>query len=107
MALDAQRTDEAARAIERLLALVPRSVTGLGLLAELHLTQGDPAGALAALDRALAVAPDDLNLLNNRAGLRLRTGDVAGASTDAERMVSLRPEDPGPRILRAEILAAI
>lgn len=119
----AGRTDEAARAFERAVALAPNQASALWNLSELleskdrdrsddlliqavesglpngaerllgRVRQSDPDRRLRLLDRALAVRPDEPKLWLARGQTRFERKDCRPALTDFEKAASLAPTE--------------
>jgi len=107
MRLAAARHDEAAigRAVERALAVDPRSTTALVMKARLLTAKGDRAGALAALGAAVASgAPDAYQARLERADLLIAAGQDAKAKEDVDAALAARPGSAQGTYLRTVLL---
>lgn len=85
------RLEEAASALEAVLALSPEDPDALQLMGMLLRRRGDPAAAEHHLRRSLRVAPQQPHVHNNLGNLLLERGDVAAAAESYAHAVALAP----------------
>ena len=83
---------DAARALDRGLALAPAHAVLLHLRARVQADRGLPA--VAHYDRAQAAAPSDAQVALGRAAAILASGDTAAAHRAFEAIVAVHPTDP-------------
>lgn len=99
--------DEAARAIDALLAESPESPRWLTLQGRSRLRAGDLAGAVESFDQALALAPTSTDALVGRAdALARRDGPAAGLEV-LDPYLKDAPDDPAARLLRGQLRFAL
>ena len=79
------RSQDAERALDRLLLLEPDNAEALALLAQLQAERGDRAAAQASLTRLRAVRPDDPRIAAAEQAIRLGSIDPAGLA-EARRL---------------------
>jgi len=104
-AFEAQRFDDAARALEEELRLHPDNELAWQRLCAIRLEQERSEEARAAASGALAVAPDAVPALVCRGAGALREGDLAAAVRDFGRASALRPESGRARVWLASAQA--
>src|SRR6185295_1726716 len=91
MASDDNRTEEARRALEKVLQLDAKSPTALRQLGELQFQAGDFAKAAEHLKQAREVRPEDSTAAFYEGQAREKTGDFAGARDALEASLKLTP----------------
>jgi protein O-GlcNAc transferase len=82
---------EAARELERALAIAPGDADGWLAYAQVCVQLARPADALAAVRNALTISPLDAQLNAVSAGVTLAAGDVGAALANARRATQLDP----------------
>lgn len=87
----AGHTDEAAAALQRLIALEPEFAYARHQLGVVLLDGGDPAAAIAALQEALRLEPAALTARKDLALARKAAGDVAGARAELDAALRTDP----------------
>jgi tetratricopeptide (TPR) repeat protein len=107
MASDDNRTEEARRALERVLHLDSRSPTALRQLGELELHSGDYAKAAEHLKQAREVRPEDSTAAFYEGQARQKTGDFAGAREALEASLKLTPGQFPARLLLGQVYLAL
>jgi arylsulfatase A-like enzyme len=103
MASDDNRTDEAQRALEKVLQLDAKSPTALRQLGELELKAGDYAKAAEHLKQARMVRPEDSTAAFYEGQAREKTGDFAGARDALEASLKLTPGQFPARLLLGQV----
>lgn len=103
MASEDNRPAEARKALESVLALDPKSPTGLRQLGELELQAGDYAQAAQNLKSAVAVRPDDATAAFHAGQALLKAGDLAGARDALETSLKLVPGQFQARLLLGRV----
>lgn len=103
MASEDNRPTEARKALESVLALDPKSPTGLRQLGELELQAGDYAQAARHLKSAVAVRPDDATASFHAGQALLKAGDTAGARDALETSLKLVPGQFQARLLLGQV----
>jgi choline-sulfatase len=91
LASDDNRSDEARRALEKVLQLDPKSPTALRQLGELELQAGDYNKAADHLKQAREVRPEDATAALYEGQARQKIGDLAGARDALEASLKLMP----------------
>jgi choline-sulfatase len=91
IASDDNRSDEARRALEKVLQLDPKSPTALRQLGELELQAGDYNKAADHLKQAREVRPEDATAALYEGQARQKIGDLAGARDALEASLKLMP----------------
>jgi O-antigen ligase len=96
MLLREQRSNDAARAARRALAIEPYAPNAWTALAAADLAAGDPATARRDADQALRLLADDPFALDVRARAATQEGDETAAEVDRShlRALATRSEDP-------------
>lgn len=90
-----------AEALERIVALEPRSVLALVRLAETALRAGHAAQSAALATRALGIAADDIDALRVHDAACCAAGNLELASKSYQKLQKLAPAEPAPRPLGA------
>jgi choline-sulfatase len=103
MASDDDRSDDARRALEKVLQLDPKSPTALRQLGELELQAGDYGKAAKHLKQAREVRPDDVTAALYEGQAREKTGDLAGARDALEASLKLTPGQFPARLLLGQV----
>ena len=103
MASDDNRSDEARRALEKVLQLDPKSPTALRQLGELELQAGDYNKAAGHLERAREARPEDATAAFYEGQARQKIGDLAGARDALEASLKLTPGQFPARLLLGQI----
>jgi choline-sulfatase len=103
MASDDNRSDEARRALEKVLQLDPKSPTALRQLGELELQAGDYSKAAEHLKQAREVRPGDATAAFYEGQARQKTGDLAGARDALEASLKLTPGQFPARLLLGQV----
>jgi choline-sulfatase len=103
MASDDNRTDEARRALEKVLQLDPKSPTALRQLGELELQAGDYNKAAEHLKQAREVRPEDATAAFYEGQARQKTGDLAGSRDALEASLKLTPGQFPARLLLGQV----
>lgn len=106
-AFEAGRLDDAERAFEASLALVPGRPSTLANLGAVRVRLGQPARALESLDAALAAAPGDVDALAHRADALARLGRHAEALAAFDRVLERAPDHPAAALRRAVLLGLL
>jgi choline-sulfatase len=107
MASDDNRTDEARRALEKVLQLDAKSPTALRQLGELELHAGDYAKAAEHLKQAREVRPEDSTAAFYEGQAREKTGDFAGARDALEASLKLTPGQFPARLLLGQVYLSL
>jgi arylsulfatase A-like enzyme/Tfp pilus assembly protein PilF len=107
LASDDNRPDAARAALEKVLALDPKSPTALRQLGELELDAGNYAKAATYLKAAHAVRPDDMTVNLNLGKALEKTGDFAGARDALEAGLQASPGQLPARILLGNVYLAL
>ena len=107
IASDDNRTDQAQQALEKVLQLDPKSVTGLRQLGELELHAGDYAKAAEHLKQAREAAPGDATAAFYEGQAREKIGDFAGARDALEASLKLTPGQFPARLLLGQIYLSL
>jgi len=107
MASDDNRTDEARRALEKVLQLDAKSPTALRQLGELELQAGDFAKAAEHLKQAREVRPEDSTAAFYEGQARQKTGDFAGARDALEASLKLTPGQFPARLLLGQVYLSL
>jgi choline-sulfatase len=107
MASDDNRTDEARKALEKVLQLDPKSPTALRQLGELELNAGDNAKAAEHLEQARQVRPEDSTAAFYEGQARKKIGDFAGARDALEASLKLTPGQFPARLLLGQVYLAL
>lgn len=81
-------------------------IWALARRAELKLSGGDLAGALADLSEAIALEPNNAELHASRGRIKSAQGDPAGALADCDRAIALDPQNANAYNTRAAIRMA-
>ena len=84
----------------------PIAVEAYARLAELELSAGRTAPALAAAERALAIAPNSLLAVPVAARAKIASDDVAGASSVVEAALAVHAGDPSLLAARGDVQMA-
>jgi choline-sulfatase len=103
MASDDTRTDEARRALEKVLQLDPKSPTALRQLGELELQAGEYKKAAEHLKQAREVHPEDATAAFYEGQARQKIGDLAGARDALEASLKLTPGQFPARLLLGQV----
>ena len=103
MASDDNRSDEARRALEKVLQLDPKSPTALRQLGELELNAGDYLKAAEHLKQAREVRPEDATAAFYEGQARQKAGDLAGARDALEASLKLTPGQFPARLLLGQV----
>ncbi len=103
MASDDNRSDEARRALEKVLQLDPKSPTALRQLGELELQAGDYNKAAEHLKQAREVRPEDATAAFYEGQAREKIGDLAGARDALEASLKLIPGQFPARLLLGQV----
>jgi choline-sulfatase len=103
MASDDNRTDEARRALEKVLQLDPKSPTALRQLGELELQAGEYKQAAEHLKQARDVHPEDATAAFYEGQARQKIGDLSGARDALETSLKLVPEQFPARLLLGHV----
>ncbi len=107
MASDDNRTDEARRALEKVLQLDAKSPTALRQLGELELQASDYAKAAEHLKQARDVRPEDSTAAFYEGQAREKTGDFAGARDALEASLKLTPGQFPARLLLGQVYLSL
>ena len=107
MASEDNRTDEARRALEKVLQLDAKSPTALRQLGELELQAGDFAKAAEHLKQAREVRPEDSTAAFYEGQAREKTGDFAGARDALEASLKLTPGQFPARLLLGQVYLSL
>jgi len=107
MASEDNRTDEARRALEKVLQLDAKSPTALRQLGELELQAGDFAKAAEHLKQAREVRPEDSTAAFYEGTAREKTGDFAGARDALEASLKLTPGQFPARLLLGQVYLSL
>ena len=121
LALNSNRSGDALRDLEQVLALDPDRREALFLRAQCHFRAGRTTEALADVDRALAIDPNDLGALNLLASVQSALGQKEEAAAtvanrrkveertammaDASEKIAANPDDPDLRCRLGELAA--
>jgi arylsulfatase A-like enzyme len=103
MASDDDRSDDACRALEKVLQLDPKSPTALRQLGELELHAGEYAKAAEHLKQAREVRADDATAAFYEGQAREKNGDLAGARDALEASLKLTPGQFPARLLLGQV----
>jgi arylsulfatase A-like enzyme/TolA-binding protein len=103
IASDDNRSDEARRALEKVLQLDPKSPTALRQLGELELHAGDYNNAAEHLKQAREVRPEDATAAFYEGQARQKTGDLTGARDALEGSLKLMPGQFPARLLLGQV----
>ena len=103
MASDDNRSDEARRALEKVLQLDPKSPTALRQLGELELNAGDYFKAAEHLKQARDVRPEDATAAFYEGQARQKAGDLGGARDALEASLKLTPGQFPARLLLGQV----
>lgn len=103
---DAERFDEAARALQAALAAAPDFLPAHIALGLLWKRQGRLDDALAALDRAVEIRPDSAEAWHNRANVLRERNEEERARESFDRALALKPDLLEARFSRALSLLA-
>jgi choline-sulfatase len=107
MASDDERSDDARRALEKVLQLDPKSPTALRQLGELELHAGEYAKAAKHLKQAREVRPDDATAAFYEGQAREKNGDLAGARDALEASLKLTPGQFPARLLLGQVYLSL
>jgi len=107
MASEDNRTDEARRALEKVLQLDAKSPTALRQLGELELQAGDFAKAAEHLKQAREARPEDSTAAFYEGQAREKTGDFAGARDALEASLKLTPGQFPARLLLGQVYLSL
>ncbi len=107
MASDDNRTDEARRALEKVLQLDAKSPTALRQLGELELQASDYAKAAEHLKQARDVRPEDSTAAFYEGQAREKTGDYVGARDALEASLKLTPGQFPARLLLGKVYLSL
>jgi arylsulfatase A-like enzyme len=107
MASDDNRTDEARRALEKVLQLDGKSPTALRQLGELELQANDYSKAAEHLKQAREVRPEDSTAAFYEGQARQKTGDFAGARDALEASLKLTPGQFPARLLLGQVYLSL
>ena len=107
MASDDNRSDEARRALEKVLQLDPKSPTALRQLGELELNAGDYLKAAEHLKQAREVRPEDATAAFYEGQARQKAGDLAGARDALEASLKLTPGQFPARLLLGQVYLSL
>lgn len=97
--IDADRMDEAMRALERLRTAENPSAVGLALLGGLYVESGRPLDALDVLEPLSALDPPDPAVLYNAGRAALALGQMQRAGEFFDRSIQVDPSSPARREL--------
>jgi len=103
IASDDNRSDEARRALEKVLQLDPKSPTALLQLGELELQAGDYNKATEHLKQAREARPEDATAAFYEGQARQKIGDLAGARDALEASLKLTPGQFRARLLLGQV----
>lgn len=107
IASDDNRSDEARRALEKVLQLDARSPTALRQLGELELQARDYIKAADHLKQAREVRPEDAMAAFYEGQARQKAGDLAGARDALEASLKLTPGQFPARLLLGQVYLAL
>jgi predicted Zn-dependent protease len=107
LASEDNRPADARAALEKVLALDPRSPTALLQLGELEFQEGDFSKAAEHLGRARAVRPDDATAAWYQGQALQKLGDLPGARDALETSLKLTPSQPAARVLLGNVYLAL
>lgn len=107
LASDDNQPEVARQALEKALALDPKSPTTLRQLGELELQAGDYAKAAAHLKTARSVRPDDATVALELGQALEKTGDYPGARDALESALQASPGQLDARILLGNVYLAL
>src|SRR5581483_8397670 len=99
LATDDNRDADARAALEKVLALDPKSPTALRQVGELEFKAGDYAKAADHLKRAREIRPEDATAALYEGEAREKIGDLAGARDALEARLKLTPAQLPARLL--------
>jgi predicted Zn-dependent protease len=103
MASEDNRPADARMALEKVLALDPKSPTALRQLGELELQAGDYGQAAQHLKRAMEVRPDDATAAFYAGQAMEKSGDASGARDALESSLKLLPGQFTARLLLGQV----
>jgi choline-sulfatase len=103
IASDDDRTVEAGKTLEKVLAFDPKSFAALRQLGELELRAGNYAQAAQYLKSAIEVNPDDATVSLYEGQALEKTHDLQGARNALETSLKLMPEQFQARLLLAHV----
>jgi choline-sulfatase len=103
LASDDNRASDARQALERVLALDPKSPTALRQLGELELQAGDYAKAAQHLQGAMEARPDDATAAFYAGQALEKSNDLAGARDAFETSLKLMPGQFPARLLLGQV----
>jgi choline-sulfatase len=103
IASDDNRSDDARRALEKVLQFDPKSPTALRQLGELELNAGDYLKAAEHLRQAREVRPEDATAAFYEGQARQKAGDLAGARDALEASLKLTPGQFPARLLLGQV----
>ena len=107
LASDDNRPEAARVALEKVLAMDPKSPTALRQLGELELQAGDYAKAATHLKAAHAVRPEDTTVNFELGQALAKTGDFAGARDALEAALQASPGQLTARILLGNVYLSL
>ncbi len=97
------QTEEAGRALERILPVEPRNARAYILKGMIYESEGFPVKAADEFTRALYYDPSSAEALDARRRALLKLGKPREALEDAEALIGLKPKRAGAFIARARI----
>src|SRR5581483_6764501 len=103
LATDDNRDADARAALEKVLALDPKSPTALRQVGELEFKAGDYAKAADHLKRAREIRPEDATAALYEGEAREKIGDLAGARDALEASLKLTPGQLPARLLLGDV----
>ena len=98
------RGQEALAAADRAVTLGASLLPASAIRAEVLVSLGDPAGAIAELDRYLRIAPTSIDARRRITEIFALTGNLPRAEDSVRSAISLMPGDPAWQILLGDIL---
>ncbi len=101
--LGRKQLDQALAAVNAALAVAPRRVDALNLLAVIQTARKDYGAAETALIKAVALRPSSVALEYNLARVRLRMGDREGAEGAVDRALSIAPGHLQANLLKIQL----
>ncbi|MEE1022340.1 MAG: tetratricopeptide repeat protein [Muribaculaceae bacterium] len=98
---------EAIRVYERTDSLFPTKTATLYTLADVYMADHQPLKAIEALDRYEKIEGKSAPVSLRKIGYMIQSRDTAGALREADELVAYSPKEPGFRILRGNVFAAL